>query len=56
MAIISVVIGKIIDEREIDKKTKERQIKRKKSKGNKSYSKRLGAKWICCTFKLGFLQ
>ena len=29
---------------------------RKEQRGDTSYSERVGAKWFCCTFKLGFLQ
>ena len=45
-------IMKIIDEREMQKK----KTKAEKNKGDKSYSKRVRAKWFCCAFKLGFLQ
>ena len=44
------------DEREIQKKTKEKQTKAERSNGNRSYSERVRAKWFCCAFKLGFLQ
>ena len=47
---------KTIDEREMQKTTKEKQTKTERSKGNRSYSERVRAKWFCCTFKLGFLQ
>ena len=56
MPIISVEIMKTLDEREIEKTTKEKQLKPESSKGNRSYSERVRAKWICCAFKLGFLQ
>ena len=56
MLIISVEIMKTIDEREVQKATKEKQTKTKMSKGNRSYSERGIAKWFCCAFKLGFLQ
>ena len=56
MPIISVEIMKTIDEREIQKTTKEKQTKTERSKGNRSYSERVRAKWFCCAFKLGFLQ
>ena len=56
MLIISVEIMKTIDEREMQKTTKEKQTKTEKSKGNRSYSERVRAKWFCCAFKLGFLQ
>ena len=54
--IVSVEIMETIDEREMQKTTKEKQIKAERSKGNRSYSKRVRAKWFCCAFKLGFLQ
>ena len=39
------------------KKTmKEKQTKTERTKGNRSYSERVRAKWFCCAFKLGFLQ
>ena len=47
---------KTIDEREMQKTTKEKQAKAERSKGNRSYSERVRAKWFCCAFKLGFLQ
>ena len=56
MPIISVEIMKTIDEREMQKITKEKQTKTERSKGNRSYSERVRAKWFCCAFKLGFLQ
>ena len=56
MPIISVETIKTIDEREMQKTTKEKQTKEKKSKGNRIYSERVSAKWFCCAFKLGFLQ
>ena len=45
-----------IDEREMQKITKEKQTKAERSNGNRSYSERVRAKWFCCAFKLGFLQ
>ena len=54
MPIITVEIIKARDERETQKATKEKQTTR--SKGNRSYSERVRAKWFCCAFKLGFLQ
>ena len=45
---------KTIDEREMQKTTKEKQTER--SKGNRSYSEMVWAKWFCCAFKLGFLK
>ena len=56
MPIISIEIMKTIDEREMQKTTKEKQTKTERSKGNRSYSERVRAKWFCCAFKLGFLQ
>ena len=56
MPIISVEIIKTIDKREMQKTTKEKQTKIERSKGNRSYSGRLRAKWFYCAFKLGFLQ
>ena len=56
MPIISVEIMKTIDEREMQKTTKEKQTKAERSKGNRSYSERVRAKWFSCAFKLGFLQ
>ena len=45
---------KIIDERE----TKQTKIKTKAKKNNedRSSSERVRAKWLCCAFKLDFLQ
>ena len=56
MPIISIEIMKTIDEREMQKTTKEKQTKAERSKGNRSYSESVRAKWFCCVFKLGFLQ
>ena len=56
MPITSVEIMKTIDEREIQKKLQQKQKKAEKSKGNRSYSERVRAKWFCCTFELRFLQ
>ena len=47
---------KTIDEREMQKTTKEKQTQIERNKGNRSYSEMVRAKWSCCTFKLGFLQ
>ena len=44
MQTISVEIMKIIDEREKEGTTKEKQRKTERSKGNKSYSERVRAK------------
>ena len=56
MSIISVKIMKTIDEREMQKTTKEKLKKTERSKGNISYSERVRGKWFFCAFKLGFLQ
>ena len=45
-----------IDEREMQKATKEKLTKAERSNGNRSYSGRVRAKWFCCAFKLDFLQ
>ena len=42
---------KTIDERET--KNKKRQ---KRTRGNRSYSKKVRTKWFCCALKSGFLQ
>ena len=52
----SIEVMKTIAEREMQKTTKEEQTKIERSQGNGSYSKRMRAKWFCCTFKFGFLQ
>ena len=56
MLIITLETMKAIDEREMQKTTEEKQIKTERSKRDRSYSKRVTAKWFCCAFKLGFLQ
>ena len=56
MPIISVEIMKTIDEREMQKTTKEKQTKTEKGKGKRSYSERMKAKWFCGPSKLGFFQ
>ena len=38
------------------KTTKEKHTKAERSKGNRSFSERVRAKWFCCAFKLGFLK
>ena len=55
MPIISVEILKAIDERELQKTTKDKK-KTETSNGNRSSSEGVRAKWFCCDFKLGFLQ
>ena len=47
---------KAIGEKEMQKNNKEKQTKAEMSKGNRSYSERVRAKWFCYGFKLGFLQ
>ena len=47
---------KRIDEREMQKTTKEKQTKTERSKGNRSYREKVRAQWFCCAFKLGFLK
>ena len=45
-----------IDEREMQKTTKEKQTKAEMSNGNRSYSERVRAKWFCCAPKPGLPQ
>ena len=47
---------KTINEKIMQKTIKEKQTKTERSKGNRSFSERVRAKWFCCAFKLGFLQ
>ena len=57
MSIISVEMMKTRDETGMKKTTtKEKQIKTGRSKGIRSYSEIVSAKFFCCSFKLGFLQ
>ena len=42
-------------QRNANKQTK-KNTKTEKNKGDKSYSKRVRAKWFSCAFKLGLLQ
>ena len=51
MPIISVKIMKTLDEREMQKTTKEKEAKAEGSKGTRSYSERMRARWFCCAFK-----
>ena len=44
MPIISVKIMKTLDDREVQKTTKQKQTKTERSKGNRSYSERVRAK------------
>ena len=46
---------KTIDEREMQKTTKEKHTKTERNKENRSYSERVRAQWFCCAFKLDFL-
>ena len=39
----------------MQKTTKEKRTKTERSKGKRSYSESMRAKWFCCAFKLGFL-
>ena len=52
MPIISVDLMNAIDEREMQKITKEKQTKTEKRKGNISFSGRAKAKWFYCVFKI----
>ena len=45
---------KTIDDRDLQKTTKEKETKTERSKGNRAYSKRVRAKLFCCVFKLEF--
>ena len=46
---------KIVDERETQKPTTEKNKQRQKiARGDRNYSERVRAKWFCCAFKLGF--
>ena len=47
---------KTIDEREMQKTTEEKETKTERSKGSRSYTERVRAKWFCWAFKLGFFQ
>ena len=51
MPIISVEITKTIDEKEIQKGTKEKQTKTERSKWSRSYSERVRAKPFCCALR-----
>ena len=37
-------------------KRKKTKTKTEKNKGDKGYGDKVTAKWLCCAFKLGFLQ
>ena len=56
MPIITKEIIKVIDEREMQKTIKEKEWKTERSKGNRSDSESLRAKWFFCAFKLGFFR
>ena len=43
-------------EKRKNKNKKQNKTKQKRTRGDRSYSERVGAKWFCCAFKLGFLQ
>ena len=47
---------KTIDDREMQNTIKEKQTKKERSKGSRSYSESVRAKWFYCAFKLRFLQ
>ena len=47
-------IRKIIDERETQTKKINKEKKKKKNRGDGSYSKTVRDKWFCWAFKLGF--
>ena len=38
------------------KRKNQKQTKKERSKWNRGYRERVGAKWFCCAFKLGFVQ
>ena len=56
MPIIRVEITKTIDERELQKTTKEKQTKAERSKMNRSYNEGVRARWSYFASKLGFLE
>ena len=56
MPIISVEIIKTIDEKELQKTTKEKQTKTERSRRNRTYKEKVRAKLFCSAFKLAFLQ
>ena len=56
MPIISVEITKTIEERELQKTTKEKQTKTEKCKGNRTNNETVRAKCFCSAFKSDFLQ
>ena len=44
-----------MNERQMQKK-KKTKIKTEKNKWDKTYNERVGDKWFCCAFNLGFIQ
>ena len=56
MSMTSVELMETIDERKMQKATKEKQTKTERSKGKRSYSEKVRAEWFCCALKLGFLK
>ena len=38
------------------KRNADKKTKTNKNKGDKNYSEKVGTKWFCCKFKLGFLH
>ena len=38
------------------KEKHKKKKKTEKNKGDRSFNERVRAKWLCCAFKLGFLQ
>ena len=56
MPMISVEIMKTIDERGMQKSTKEKQTKTERSKENRNYSERVRAKWFCCALRFSQLH
>ena len=44
------------EKRKQQQQQQQKPTKRARSKGNTRYSERVGAKWLCCAFKLDFLQ
>ena len=58
MPIISVEIMKTIDERELQKATKEKQTKTERSKGNRSFlvlSRKIINIFWCCLYAHGYI-
>ena len=38
------------------KEKHEKKQRQKRTRGGRSFNERVRAKWLCCAFKLGFLQ